>query len=181
MLSPLCKKGTHFLCMKIDRQHSVAFSGYRASKMARTLDGADALRVLDERIYDAIMSLAEQGYTIFLTGMSDGFDLLAASAVLRLKEFKPEIELVAVVPFHGQSSSYSEQDKELYARVLAGADITLYLSYKYISPKQFLCRNDFLVLNSSKLLCYYDGQRGGTMYTYNRAVKFGLGIVNLAR
>ena len=166
--------------MKIDCQHSVAFSGYRASKLLKCLSDSDAVQRLEQRIFEAVVSLVEQGYTTFMTGMSDGFDLLAASAVLRLKQTHQGIELVAVIPFHGQSKGYSAQDRALYDMVLARADVTLYLSYKYISPKQYLCRNDFLVLNSSQLLCYYDGQRGGTMYTYNRAMKFGLEITNLA-
>lgn len=167
--------------MTINREKSVAFSGYRASKMLSSIIGDDGIEALSERIDGAIAELFEQGYTTFITGMSDGFDMVAASAVLRLKAKCDGVVLIAAIPFRGQEKGYSKQDKELYAKIIAEADITLYLSYKYISPKQYLCRNDFMVLNSSHLLCFYDGKRGGTMYTYNLARKMGLGITNLAR
>jgi hypothetical protein len=41
-------------------------------------------------------------------------------------------------------------------------------------------RNKFMVENSSCLVCYWDGQTGGTAQTIDMAEKCGLSIVNLA-
>ncbi len=167
--------------MKIDRQKSVAFSGYRASKMLSSIIAPATIESVAAQISQSIAQLIAQGYTTFITGMSDGFDMMAASAVLRLKAEYEEVVLIAAIPFRGQEKGYSKVDKALYAKIIAEADISLYLSYKFISNKQYLCRNDFMVLNSSHLLCFYDGKRGGTMYTYNLARKIGLDVTNLAR
>lgn len=53
----------------------------------------------------------EQGYNTFLTGGSEGFDLVAANAVLQLKRVNTDIQLVMVAPFIGQEQRYSAVDQ----------------------------------------------------------------------
>ncbi len=40
-------------------------------------------------------------------------------------------------------------------------------------------RNRYMVDNSSKLICYYDGSSGGTRYTVGYAKKQSIEIINL--
>ncbi len=129
----------------------------------------------------AIVSLISEGFTTFLTGMSQGFDLIAALEVLSLKSEYPSISLIAVVPFLGQADSYSERERECYDAVLGEADRVVCMDDHYTSSKQYLRRNDLLINHSSHLLCYYDGQRGGTMYTYNRALRSHIPITNICK
>jgi len=44
----------------------------------------------------------------------------------------------------------------------------------------YLDRNCYMVEQSSRLLCYFDGQLGGTAHTVRCAIRNGLEIYNLA-
>ena len=110
--------------------------------------------------------------------MSEGFDLLSAGAVIRVRMKHPQIKLLIAIPFMGQELSYSPQDKQLYDVIYQLANEVVLISDDY-HERAFLDRNDFMLNNSSAIICYYDGQRGGTMYTYNRAAKSEKRIINL--
>lgn len=165
--------------MRLERQKAVAFSGYRASKMADGLQDAELKAKMQEQLCETINRLLDKGYDTFLTGMADGFDLMAGEMVLRVKTQRPDTKLVAVMPFAGQSKKYSSSDAQIFDNVLSQADLTFILA-DHFSRYAFLVRNDFLVDNSSVLVCYFTGLAGGTKYTYDRAVKRGLEIINIA-
>lgn len=165
---------------EIDIFRSVSFSGYRASKLRHSINkGCGDYSLIEESIQEAITQLIDRGYNTFITGGADGFDLLATKAILSLREEHKDIKLVVAVPFLGQEASYSEQDREFYEQSLERANHIEIVSYNFHS-RAYLDRNDFMLANSSQLICYFDGQRGGTMYTYNRAKRLSMGIVNLA-
>ncbi len=165
---------------KIVRARSVAFTGYRRAKIERCANPLSPLEI-EERCYEAVEMLFESGYNTFLSGGAEGFDLLAAKAVLRHKERGLDIKLVMVLPFASQEARYSYEDKELYRYVCEKADKVITLFDRFEHNYQFLKRNDFLIENSTCLICFYDGQRGGTMYTVGRAEKAGYPIINIAQ
>ncbi len=165
---------------EIDIFRSVSFSGYRATKLRHSINknGGDYSHI-EEDIRSAVTQFIDRGYDTFITGGADGFDLLATKVILSLRFLHKDIKLVMAVPFLGQEASYSEQDREFYEQSLESADPIEIISYNFHS-RAYLDRNDFMLANSSQLICYFDGQRGGTMYTYNRAKRLSMGIVNLA-
>ncbi len=177
--------------MRIEKEKTVAFSGYRASKLLsapsseRSLFSFEGnrppttLQTISNGINSAIRELYGKGYRNFMSGMSDGFDMMAAQAVIDLRSELSDICLIAVVPFRGQEATYTIADAREYRAILNVADEVLFLAEKYESKLQYLHRNDYMLEHSSHLVCYYDGQRGGTMYTYNKAKKLGLNILNL--
>lgn len=160
------------------KETTVAFTGYRTSKMFSGKTDTTLLNVVATETYLAIKECYKQGYKTYLTGMCDGFDLIAAEAVLKLKEQHSDIQLIAVVPFMGQELGYSQKDKEWYNTIYKLADEVVFTSNTY-HKNAYLHRNDYLLEHSSMIICYYDGQRGGTMYTFNRAVKAGMSRVNI--
>lgn len=167
--------------MKNLKEKGVAFTGYRLAKILRSGTPPELLNEIAKRTYEAIKSLADDGYTHFYSGMSDGYDLIAAEQVLRLKATNPEVQLIAVIPFKGQELRYSDADKAMYHSVLKSADKAVILAENNTDNSQFLQRNDYLLAHSTALVCYYDGKRGGTMYTYNRAVKTKMSITNICK
>lgn len=165
--------------MEIPKEKAVAFTGYRTAKILSNRIDTNLLNVISTEVYLTISTLYRQGFRVFLTGMADGFDTIAAKAVLRLKKERQDVKLIAVIPFRGQEDNYSAKDKHTYHQLLKQADNCVCLAESYTDNDQYLRRNDFLLENSSQLVCYYDGKKGGTMYTYNRAEKAGKPIINI--
>ncbi len=163
----------------IDRDRSVSFSGYRLSKIKLSIKDITSIEEIKSSLKESILQLYRRGYTTFITGGADGFDLMAAEAVAELKANHEDIKLVVIVPFRGQERGYSESDKELYNNILERADTIQTLSEVY-HKRTYLIRNDLMLKLSSVLICYFDGVRGGTMYTVNRAKGLNFEIINLA-
>ena len=69
--------------------------------------------------------------TRFYCGMALGFDMMAAEVVLSLKDKFPDIQLIAVVPFSGQSNRWTSSEQERYHRILAKTDKVVTLSENY--------------------------------------------------
>ena len=163
--------------MQTDRATTCCFSGYRVEKMpfAANDPRVDALTAaLDDAIADA----AAQGYTGFFSGMSTGFDLWAAEAVLRAQETLP-IQLFCAIPFDHQADRYPTEWKRRFNHCLLAADRVFALSRDYYAGC-YTARNRFMVDTSSLLICYFDGKPGGTAQTVRMAKQNGLRIVNLA-
>lgn len=158
---PICyfcetKNDKNIIC---DPQITACFTGHRS------YDGSG-----DEALCMAIRTLYAEGYRIFLSGMAVGFDLAAAEMVLSLRTELPDLQLVAVLPFKGMDSKFSELDKRRFASILAAADKTITLATDY-SVMAYTLRNNFLVDNATATIAYFDGSKGGTAYTVRRAVK----------
>ncbi len=166
--------------MKFDKSKNVAFSGHRSFKTARSLSlfcGINSLS-LEPRLDEVLQELITEGYNTFLSGMAEGFDLLAAGAVLRIRNFNRHVRLIAVVPYRGQAAGFDDDSRSRYHELLDQADEVVMLSESYYEGC-FHRRNDFLLENSSYLVCYYNGAAGGTKYTVERARKLGTAITNL--
>lgn len=165
--------------INIDTSQTVAFTGYRPEKIKKSQPDNDFLFAeIQARLLSAIHSLAERGYKTFLSGMAEGFDLMAASAVLLARNSFPEIELICVVPFPEQAQRFEPFWKDEHARVIKEGGKLITISNQYHSGV-FHRRNDYLIDNSSVLVCYYHGQPGGTHYTVGCARLCGMEIVNL--
>ena len=106
------------------------------------------------------------------------FYLLPGSAVLELRGRRPDVRLVAAVPFRGQEARFPQADRERFGRVLAAADAVEVLSPVY-HRGCYAVRNDFLVDHARVLVAWYDGSPGGTRYTVRRALGRGLEILDL--
>ena len=111
--------------------------------------------------------------------MAMGFDLMAAEAALSLKSRLKELKLIAVIPHPDQTKLWDEKDKELCDKIYKKANRRILLSEKF-SRDSLLKRNDYLLLHSTVLIAFYNGnKRGGTYYTYRRAVKQDKKVINL--
>lgn len=177
--------------MTSNKEITVAFTGYRESKLlgrtknksflAKLISNSknEKLQDITRRTYEAVEKLYNDGCRLYITGCSDGFDLIGGQAVIDLKQKYPDVKLMAVVPFVGQEERYTIQDQATYDFVLEHSDEVVTLAEKFVSGDQYLRRNDYMLERATHIICYYDGQRGGTMYTYNRAKKAGLEIINI--
>lgn len=159
--------------MKLDKNTTVAFSGHRTRRIT------DDAQTLSAKLDRTINDLYIKGYKCFLTGMAEGFDLLAGEAVIRAKAVHADIKLICVIPFSGQSKRFCERDIQRYGVIFRDADDTVLISEHYFKGC-FHRRNDYMVDNASLLVAYYDRiPQGGTHYTTDKAMNKGLEIYNL--
>lgn len=158
--------------LKIDKSETVCFTGHREIEPRK----ASELKVNLRR---TIIKFYEDGFTNFLTGMALGFDIMAAKIVLDLKEECPEIVLICVVPFAGQSDRWMPSKRQEYEEILEEADQAITLSQRYYKGCE-MARNRFMLDHSDAVIAYYDGMRtGGTAFTYNTGLNLGKETVNL--
>lgn len=165
-----------------DTARTVAFSGFRPEKLIASAPGYDLSEiqhVLFERLRCAIKYFYSTGYYTYLTGMADGFDLLAGEAVLSLQKELRDLHLTSIVPFATHGNSGNATYKARYKSVKLCASYYYAIGEKPYKS-EFLRRNDVLLAQSSALICYCDGvQGGGTKYTVDKARKLNRTILNL--
>jgi uncharacterized phage-like protein YoqJ len=155
-----------------DKAHSVAFTGHRFISMDRQNE-------LKQSLQAAIIEHYQRGIHNCICGMALGFDMMVADMVLSLKSRLPYIHLTAVVPFRNQSEKWSDKQKAKYNYLLSHADRIIILSEQYYKGC-LLRRNDYMVNNSCGVITYYNGERkGGTFYTYMKAMSLNIPIVNI--
>lgn len=150
-----------------DADITACFTGHR------TYDGSR-----NEELETAIRELYARGYRTFLCGMAVGFDLAAAEVALSLRDELKGLQVVAVVPFEGMHLRFSESQRALFERVAHGADEVITLATRY-SASVYALRNNYLVDNSTAVIAYFTGEKGGTAYTVRRAVKKLAYIINI--
>ena len=165
----------------MNKSKTVCFSGYRPEKFPFALEAdCEAYINLQACITRAIGESVLAGYTRFLSGMARGLDLVCSGILLEMKKISPnyaDIELVSVLPFAGHG--FKGRWGVIHDLILEEADEIVTLA----SPRcrsAYLERNCYMVEQSSRLLCYFDGQLGGTAYTVRCAIRNGLDIYNLA-
>jgi uncharacterized phage-like protein YoqJ len=150
---------------------TLCFSGHRS------YGGAEE----DElRLAAALDTAWVDGYRTFISGMAPGFDLAAAEAVVALRDRARGVKLIAAIPFVAQASGYCAADRARYDALLAAADEVVVLADSY-SHGCYYRRDEWMVERSARIVCWYDGTKGGTRYTVRRALKSGLEIANIYR
>lgn len=158
---------------------TVAFSGHRTDEAIDNFSYRDIFCEFNDKIMRCIFDLHERGYRYFITGGADGFDLIAARALMYMqRHMTPEIKIIAVIPHEEQSKNYDRAYQLQYQRLMCAANEVRYISKKYYDGV-YLDRNKYMLIHSSVLVCYYNGKRGGTMHTVNRALRLGHEIINL--
>ncbi len=156
----------------MEKSKTVAFTGHRS------VTGISRGE-LSHRLDKTLVGCYDRGYRRFITGMAIGFDMLAAEAVLRLRASRPDVHLMAAIPFPGQPARFSLEDGQRYIRLLEAADSRKMVSAFYHSGC-FHRRNDYMIDQASMLIALWDGKpSGGTYYTCSEALRRGLSVVNL--
>lgn len=89
------------------------------------------------------------------------------------------LQVIAVVPYRGQAERWNDAMKARYDTILHNSDDVIILSEHYYHGC-LLRRNDYMIFHSSSLIAWYDGKpKGGTFYTYRKAIANGLKVLNL--
>jgi len=122
-------------------------------------------------IASQITTIMDNGVSTFLTGMALGVDIWGAEIVLALKQQRPDLRLIAVLPCETQANKWSVELRERYFNILAECDDVVYISRHY-TKDCMLKRNRWLIDHANFVLAVYNGKPwGGTAYTVNYAYK----------
>ena len=157
-------------------KNSVCFSGYRPAKFNYSSENK---KLIYQKLITEISTCIKYGYDTFYFGGAPGFDLLAAYAVIYLKRIF-DIKLICALPYEKfyLSEEFDESWHKEYLAIAAKCDEIINVS-KDKNDGCFMLRNKFMVDNSNILICFFDGQKGGTLNTINYAKQNGLQIINL--
>ncbi|MDO4571828.1 MAG: SLOG family protein, partial [Clostridia bacterium] len=123
---------------------------------------------------------AEAGVGCFLAGGAEGFDTLAAEAVIAARGDYPALRLVLALPSRSFLSRRSAAERLRAAHILHAADEAHYASDTDNSVRCMLARNRYLVEHADCCVAYLRRASGGTLYTVNYALERGLPVKNLA-
>ena len=154
-----------------------AFTGHRPQKLPWCSDEKDprclaVKQMIEKRLIEAYAL----GCRTFLCGMAQGCDTYFAEAVLALRLQKPDVSLVAVIPWPGQANSWPDWERQRYERICAACDRKEVLEPVWTTGCA-LRRNSEMVRRSQVLISVYDGSPSGTGSTVRQAEKLGLTIL----
>lgn len=158
--------------MELERLHRCCFTGHRPEKLSLTRD--ELISPLCMEIDAAI----EDGYTVFISGMSRGVDIWAAQYVAELIRCGSPLKLVCAVPFRGFESKWPLDWQRAYNDLLLRADLVRFISEGY-SRASYHIRNHWMVDRSSRVIAVCNGSPGGTLSTINYARQCGVEVRNI--
>ena len=165
-----------------DSCFTVSFSGHRPNNLPDNGNLSEpGMSALYQKLLDEIEVAILNDKINFLHGSMAGFDILAAEAVLHLKQKYPYIRLYSIIPFERgflQTKEWSREWRRRVKVVFQQSERVKYLEPEY-SYGVYYRRNKWLVEHSSLLICYCISRNGGTKMTMDYAAKQGVPIINL--
>lgn len=153
------------------------FTGHRPRGLPRP--DSDAMALLRLRLMQAVRAACGGGVRTFLCGGAQGFDQLAAEAVLALRGGGADVCLLLALPAPTQADAWSAAARARYERVLRAADGVWYAAQR-ADAAAMLRRNRYLVEHADCCITYLSAAAGGTLYTVRYALSRGLYVYNLA-
>lgn len=133
--------------------NTVAFIG---DKILMTPNGSpdnNLISVIRTELQLVIDDLYKDGKKYFLTGLGQGFDILAAEVVLECAKKYPSIELHAVIPYPGHELCYSDADKVRYKRLYEASTKRIYLN-EWFNEEAFAQQVEYMVSESSEVVLF---------------------------
>ena len=160
----------------INKLETVCLTGHRPNKLPWFYDETKENCIIFKKDLKAILEGAiKYGLKNFLTGMAEGFDMIATEILLELKTIYKDIKIIAVIPCLGQEKNWQQSQKDRYYEILNLCDEKIILSKTYTKT----CMNDrnkFMVDHSSVVIACYNGQPSGTKNTIRFAKENGCKI-----
>ena len=155
--------------VKTQKKLTCCFSGHRI--LPKDFD----VQELEKAVYNAI----NDGFSIFLTGMALGFDSVCFKVLEKIRK-ENDIKIKACVPCRDQERFFTVKNKREYYEMLSSADEVVILADEYFEGCM-QARNEYMVDNSERLICFLRSNHGGTYSTIKYAVSKGLEIVYIGK
>ncbi len=150
-------------------QRSCCFTGHR---IIRTQDRP----TLGDALKNEILRLAKSGIVNFISGGALGFDMLAAEAVIELRDSNlASVTLELMLPCENQAIKWHESERVRYEGIIARADKVVYVSKEY-TPTCMSERNRAMVDASEHCIAYIYKSFGGAASTVKYVNECGKGL-----
>lgn len=154
------------------RLHRCCFTGHRPEKLVRSE------KEVKVDLHKAINQAVQDGFMVFISGMSRGVDLWAAEIVLELQKRNPSIKLICAIPHEGFEIRWSTNWKRLYYYVRDNADLVRMIGRDY-HPRVYQIRNEWMVNHSARVIAVFNGLASGTKNTIDYAHQQGVPVIQL--
>ncbi len=162
-----------------NRKTTCCFTGHRSRDLP--FGGnlhKQGMKCLVSSLQMLIIEAINDGYKTFISGMSDGVDLICAQLVLEAarSERYGQIRLVCALPYAQQYREIvSALDKYKYSLLLNDCDEKVVVSVAG-NRDRYKLRNQFMVDNSSRIIGLLKEKKcgSGTLQTVNMAKRAGL-------
>ena len=154
--------------LHINKSQTACLTGYRPDKLPWRYDeNKDNCIQFKIDLKKTFIGAINYGLKTFLTGMAEGFDMIATEILISLRRIY-SIQIIAVIPCIGQEKKWSTPQQKRYYKILSNCDEKIILN-KYYTPTCMIERNKFMVEHSSVVIACYSGLAGGTRSTIKLA------------
>lgn len=104
-----------------------------------------------QKLKEKIESLIKDYYVIhFISGVSRGFEQLAAENIIELKNVYPKITLEAVLPYENFPVDWSKEERDKYYFIMEKIDKETLLQYHY--TKDCIRKKNVYIINKSNFI-----------------------------
>ena len=129
-------------------------------------------------LLDEIMQRAAQGYDTYYCNAERGADIIFGDMVLWVKATTyPALRLICVIPHEDQATTWSDEWRDRYFKLVDRADDMVLISHPYTNDC-YQKSDRYMVDNAAALLAVCDGrQSGDSAYTVEYAQRKGREVV----
>ena len=155
------------------KEKVVCFTGHRPEKLPCQNRGSVQTMMLKSFLYKQIYDCIQDGYTVFVAGLSMGVDMWASTIVMSFMEKYPDIKLITVSPYKAFGEDRKNADYWEYRNTIEKSSEVIYISdeyYKGCMKKRNLAMIDM----SDRIIGVIKENRSGTSQTIRYAMKKGL-------
>ena len=164
--------------METEQSKTVAIIGYDTETIPNLTTNKNLLNIIAFEFYESIKKLYDQGFTTFLSSVTNGFDLIAAEATLKHKKEHLDITLIVAVPYVGQEASFNNSEKSRYKAICELADKVIFTASNNHENITYI-HQQYLLTNCSQLICCYDDSKIKKTYFINQIIDTKIPIINI--
>lgn len=158
----------------MEKEFTCFFTGHRFIKKIEI----DAIR---ERImHEAEILINDKGVTDFITGGAQGFDTIAARAIIKLKEKYDYIKLHLYLPCYDHMKGWSLNAQYTARIIMSYADSKTYVTEDNYFEGCMQLRNKKMADDAEYCIAYLINPRSGTAQTLKYAENMGDTVINIA-
>lgn len=162
---------------ELKKPFTVGFTGPRAFKLfGGNEEGTSCIR-LKTALDFSVRFLYDFGCRQFISGMATGVDTFGAEAVLRLRQEKSNVRLLAAVANPKQTEGWKDADKRRFLAILKESDDEICVGE--VGINSYRKRNLYIVQHSDIILAFPSGLRGGTSQTINFAHTYNVPVISI--